>query len=57
MHYVSKGMRKSMTLGFPLVYCGTFIFHKCKKVPLEFTQCFPIGFCVLSDMLLNSPKR
>ena len=31
-------MRKSITLGFPLVYCGTFIIYKWKKVLLEFTQ-------------------
>ena len=42
MHYVSKGMSKSITLGFPLVYCGTFIVHKWKKVPLKFTQWFAI---------------
>ena len=43
MHYVSKVMTKTMTLGFPLVYCETFTVHKLKKVPLEFTQWFAIG--------------
>ena len=32
-----------MTLGVSLVYWGTFIVHKWKKVPLEFTQSFAIG--------------
>ena len=27
-HYVFKWMRKSITSGFPLVYCGTFIVHE-----------------------------
>ena len=31
-------MRKSITLGFPLVYCGTFIIYKWKKVLLKFTH-------------------
>ena len=29
--------------GFQLIYCGTFIVYKWKKVPLEFTQWFAIG--------------
>ena len=43
MHYLSKGMTKSITLGFPFVYCGALIVHKWKEVPLEFTQWFAIG--------------
>ena len=38
IHYVLKRMRKSITLGFPLVYCGTFIIYKWKKVLLKFTH-------------------
>ena len=44
MHDVSKEMSKSITLGFPLVYGGTFIVYKWKKVPLEFTKWFAIGY-------------
>ena len=38
MHYVSKVIRKSITLDF-LEDCGTFIVHKWKKVPLETMVC------------------
>ena len=68
MHYVSKGLRKSITLGFPLVYCGTFIVHKWKKYHLNLPSRLylaPINIewklvpleSVLSDMPLNSLKE
>ena len=42
MHYILKQMKKSVTLGFPLFYCGTFTVNKWKIVLLEYSQWYAI---------------